>query len=107
MLHIFHIIRRDCSNEISYLPLCQLSGASDRVPAKSLYCQDAEKLQLELNALEADLHRLELCRSHLKDVDLIRSQLYQNLHELLQLLKKEATVNLEIFFAKESTSEPI
>ncbi|NHC35130.1 dynamin family protein [Scytonema millei] len=67
----------------------------------SAICQDAEKLQLELYALEADLHRLELCRSRLKDVDSIKSQLHQNLHELLQVLKKEATVNLEIFFAKE------
>jgi len=67
----------------------------------SAICQDAEKLQLELYALEADLHRLELCRNRLKDADLIKSQLHQNLHELLQVLKSEATVNLEIFFVKE------
>lgn len=67
----------------------------------SAIAQDAEKLQHEVGALEADLKRLELCHSHLKEVDTRKKQLQQRLNKILENLKNEAQVNLETFFAQE------
>lgn len=67
----------------------------------SAICQDAEKLQYEVRALEADLHRLELCRNRLKEVDSVKTQLQQNLSNILQALENEAKLSLETFFVKE------
>lgn len=67
----------------------------------SAICQDAEKLQREVSALSADLHRLESCRSRLKEVDLVKSQLHQSLNDILETLKNDAKVSLETFFVQE------
>ncbi|HLP92076.1 MAG TPA: dynamin family protein [Nostocaceae cyanobacterium] len=67
----------------------------------SAISQDAEKLQYEVSALEADLKRLELCRSRIREVENIRSQLQNNLNEILTDLKKEALVSIEDYFIEE------
>lgn len=63
--------------------------------------QDAEKLQYEIGALEADLHRLELCREQLKEVSRIKTQLNQDFDKILLNLKHKAKVSLETFFDRE------
>jgi len=67
----------------------------------SAIAKDEEKLRLEVGALEADLHRLELCRTQLREVDNIKTHLHNELNRILEDLKKEATVNLETFFSEE------
>lgn len=67
----------------------------------SAISQDAEKLQSEVRALEADLQRLELCHSRLKEVNIAKAQLHQNLNDILQALTIEAKVSLETFFVQE------
>jgi len=66
----------------------------------SAIAEDEEKLRLEVGALEADLHQLELCRTRLREVDKIKAQLYQKLNEILEALKKEAQVSIETFFSE-------
>lgn len=66
----------------------------------SAIAEDEEKLRLEVGALEADLHRLELCRTRLREVDKIKAQ-YQKLNEILEALKKEAQVSIETFLSEE------
>lgn len=67
----------------------------------SAIAEDEEKLRLEVGALEADLHQIELCRTRLREVDKIKAQLYQQLNEILEALKKEAQVSIETFFSEE------
>lgn len=67
----------------------------------SAIAQDAEKLQREVGALEADLKRLELCHSRLKEVDTIKTQLHRNLNGILEDLKNASKVNLETYFIRE------
>jgi hypothetical protein len=64
----------------------------------SAIAQDEEKLRLEVDALEADLQRLEARRTHLMEVDQIKTQLDRQLKAILENLKKEANVKLETFF---------
>lgn len=67
----------------------------------SAIAQDAEKLQREVGALEADLGRLELCHSRLQEVETIKRQLQHNLNEILAALKNEAKVSIEDYFVEE------
>jgi GTPase Era involved in 16S rRNA processing len=64
----------------------------------SAISKDAEKLENEVNALEADLKRLELCRDRIRTVENIRSNLQNNLNEILGALKKESLVSIEDYF---------
>lgn len=66
----------------------------------SAIAEDEEKLRLEVGAIEANLHHLELYRTRLREVDKIKAQLYQKLNEILESLKKEAQVRIEIFFSE-------
>ena len=66
----------------------------------SAIAEDEEKLRLEVGAIEADLHHLELYRTRLREVDKIKAQLYNKLNEILESLKKEAQVRIEIFFSE-------
>ncbi|MDJ0713552.1 MAG: dynamin family protein [Prochloraceae cyanobacterium] len=63
--------------------------------------QDAEKLQTEVEALEADLKHLELCRNRLTEIDNIKQSLQHNLTEILEQLKEEAKVSIEDYFVEE------
>jgi hypothetical protein len=67
----------------------------------SAIAKDEEKLRLEVGALEADLHRLELCRNQLVEVDKTKANLHQELNRVLEVLTKEASVSLETFFSEE------
>ncbi|MGK7893056.1 MAG: dynamin family protein, partial [Xenococcus sp. (in: cyanobacteria)] len=60
--------------------------------------QDAEKLELEINALNTDLQHLEICRSRLKTVDEIKIKLQNNLNEILKTLVKQAKISIESHF---------
>lgn len=66
----------------------------------SAIAQDEKKLRLEISALEADLHRLDLCRNQFKKVDNIRLSLQNELNETITLLKKEAQVSIEDYFVE-------
>jgi GTPase SAR1 family protein len=80
----------------------RLSGLRDDVLLRSRAIgEDEKKLRFELGSLESDVEQLESCRKHLREVELIREQLQQNLKEILEALKKEAKVNLETYFLKE------
>jgi F0F1-type ATP synthase membrane subunit b/b' len=61
--------------------------------------EDEEKLRLEVGAIEADLHRIELCRTRLMEVDTIKAQLHNKLNEILENLKKSAKVSLATIFS--------
>ncbi len=63
--------------------------------------QDAEKLQEEIQALEADLIYLESCRTRLSGVDDIKRQLQRKLEVILQQLKQEANISVEDYFTEE------
>jgi GTPase SAR1 family protein len=65
--------------------------------------QDEEKLRLEVEALEADLHRLDLCRNQLRAVDKIKCHLHKDLNRILEDLKEQATVTIELFFSEEES----
>jgi hypothetical protein len=80
---------------------CLVELRDDVKLRSSAIAQDAEKLQREVGALEADLHLLELCRSRLKEVDKIKAQLQQTLNATLESLKNKAKVTLEDYFGKE------
>ncbi|MBW4547880.1 MAG: dynamin family protein [Symplocastrum torsivum CPER-KK1] len=67
----------------------------------SAIAKDEEKLRLEVGALEADLHRLELCRTQLREVDKIKTHLHNELNRILEVLKDKATVSIETFFSEE------
>jgi flagellar biosynthesis/type III secretory pathway protein FliH len=67
----------------------------------SAIAKDEEKLRLEVGALEADLHRLELCRTQLREVDKIKTHLHNELNRILEVLKDQATVSIETFFSEE------
>ena len=47
------------------------------------------------------MQRLELCHSRLKEVNIAKAQLHQNLNDILQALTIEAKVSLETFFVQE------
>ena len=66
--------------------------------------QDAEKLELEINALNTDLKHLELCRSRLKTVDEIKIKLQNNLYKILKTLVQEAKISIESHFKEENNS---
>ena len=63
--------------------------------------QDGEKLLLEVEALEQDLRSIEECRNRLQEIEQIKTNLYQQLNELLENVKKEAKVNVETYFNEE------
>lgn len=67
----------------------------------SAISEDGEKLRNEVKALEADLKRLEMCRIKLKEVEMVRLNLQENLDRILQIVRESALVNLKDFFAKE------
>jgi hypothetical protein len=69
----------------------------------SAIAKDEEKLRLELGALEADLHRLDLCRNQLIEIDKIKSHLHNELNRILEVLKEQATVRIETFFSEEES----
>ncbi|MBW4575902.1 MAG: dynamin family protein [Aphanothece sp. CMT-3BRIN-NPC111] len=91
-----------CMRSALTLSRHRLKELRDDVQLRSnAIAQDAEKLQREVGALETDLHRLELCRGRLKEVDTIKTQLHRNLNDILQTLQKAAKVNIEDYFIKE------
>lgn len=51
--------------------------------------------------MEADLYRLELCRNRLREVEIIKRELHQNLDKILEALKNEAKVSIEDYFVEE------
>ena len=67
----------------------------------SAISEDALKLEAEINALNADLKHLELCRGRLKTVDEIKRKLQSKLHEILDILIKEAKISVESHFKEE------
>ena len=67
----------------------------------SAITKDEHKLREEIDALEADLKRIELCRMKLRAVDKIKESLRQNLNEALEILKEQAQVNIEDYFREE------
>ncbi|HEY9604917.1 MAG TPA: dynamin family protein [Allocoleopsis sp.] len=67
----------------------------------SAIAQDEEKLRLEVGALEADLHRLELCRNQLVEVNKIKTRIHNELNRILEVLKEQATISIETFFSEE------
>ncbi|NEQ67185.1 MAG: dynamin family protein [Symploca sp. SIO2D2] len=72
--------------------------------SKAFY-EQAEKLQNEVDALDADLSHLELCRNRLREVDKIRGGLQHNLNEILELLKNEAKVSIQDYFVEEDYNQ--
>ncbi|WP_373479614.1 dynamin family protein [Geminocystis sp.] len=71
----------------------------------SAIAQNEEKLRLEIEALEADLKRLELCRTKLQEVDKIKAKLEQQLNLILNDLKKDALVKIEMFYSEEEYNQ--
>lgn len=67
----------------------------------SLLSQDTEKLQRQVNALQADLNHLELCQKRLPKVDNVKKKLQQNLKGILEDLKYEARLSITKNFAEE------
>ena len=67
----------------------------------SAISQDGEKLRDEVQALEADLKRLEMCRIKLQEVERVRLNLQKNLGGILEIVRESALVNLKDFFANE------
>jgi GTPase Era involved in 16S rRNA processing len=63
--------------------------------------QDEEKLSEEVKALEADLKRLEVCRTKLREVDKRKASLQDNINEILIIFKQKSQVSIEDYFAKE------
>lgn len=63
--------------------------------------QDTAKIQSEIQSLETDLSYLESCRARLSGMADIKIKLQQSLHQLLEQLKTEATLDVENFFAGE------
>ncbi|MEA5536979.1 dynamin family protein [Crocosphaera sp. XPORK-15E] len=68
----------------------------------SAILKDEQKLREEVDALEADLKRIDLSRIQLKEVEKIRANLQSNLNKVLESLKEEAQVNIEDYFREES-----
>lgn len=71
----------------------------------SAIAKDEEKLRLEVGALDADLHRLDLCRNQLRAVDEIKCHLHKDLNRILEVLKEQATVSIETFFIEEKSQQ--
>ena len=65
--------------------------------------QDGEKLQDEVVALEADMYRIEECRHRLQEVDQIKNNLYQELNNILDAVKKEGKMSIETYFNAEES----
>jgi hypothetical protein len=63
--------------------------------------EDEAEIRLQVGLLEDDLRRIDECRNRLQEVDRIKGQLYQELNEILEALKKEAKVSLETYFSDE------
>lgn len=83
-----------------------LIAVGDEVKLRgSAIAQDEEKLRLEIEALEADLKRLELCRTKLQEVDKIKAKLEQQLNLILDDLKKDALVKIEMFYSEEEYNQ--
>ncbi len=62
--------------------------------------EDGEKLLLEVEALEADLHSIEECRDRLQEIEQIKTNLYHELNKILEEVKKEAKVSVETYFTE-------
>ncbi|MBE9015824.1 dynamin family protein [Chroococcidiopsis sp. CCALA 051] len=91
-----------CMKSALHLSRSRLENLKDYIGIRSrAIAQDAEKLQNEVDLLEADLHRLELCHDQLKQVNTIKTQLHQELNTILNDLKKKAKVSLETFLDQE------
>jgi Dynamin family len=67
----------------------------------SAISEDGEKLCNEIQALEADLERLKVCRIKLKEVERVRFDLQKSLDKTLENAREDSLVNLKEFFAKE------
>lgn len=60
--------------------------------------EDEAEIRTQVCLLEDDLRCIEECRNRLQEVDTIKEQLYQELNEILEALKKKAKVSLETYF---------
>jgi GTPase SAR1 family protein len=79
-----------------------LISVGDEVKLRgSAIAQDEEKLRLEIEALEADLKSLELCKTKLTQVKQIQERLESELNEILDTLKPEIQVSINSFFEEE------
>ncbi|HEY9853355.1 MAG TPA: dynamin family protein [Leptolyngbyaceae cyanobacterium] len=63
--------------------------------------EDGAKLQQEVVALETDLLSIEDCRNRLQEVETIKNNLYQQLNNLLENVKKEGKMSIETYFNAE------
>ncbi len=81
---------------------CLIELRDDVTLRRSAIAQDAKKLKAEIQAIEADLVRLEAChhRSQ-KAITKIKQQLSQALETNLKVLKDMAQVSLETYFVQE------
>lgn len=63
--------------------------------------EDGEKLRSEVIALEADMQSIESCRNSLQEIERIKSDLYQQLNQILESVKKEGKLSIETYFSRE------
>ncbi len=92
---------RCMKSALNFSRSCLVELIDDVKLRSSAILQDAEKLQQEVGALEADLTRLELCRKKLKEANRVKTQLHQKLNKILNDLKNKAKVTLETFLSEE------
>lgn len=67
----------------------------------SAIAKDEKKLRDEVDALEADLKRLELCRKQLSEINKVQKELKNEIDRVFNLLKDEARVSIQDYFGKE------
>ena len=71
----------------------------------NIISQEAKKLEEKINVIALDLDYLESCFTRLKSVDNIKNNLQTNLKKILNQLKKESLVNIEIYFDEKNYDE--
>lgn len=80
----------------------RLLGITDDLKLRnSAIAKDEQKLREEVDALEADLKRIELCRTKLREIEKIRASLQSNLNAIFRVLKKQAQVSIQDYFGEE------
>lgn len=88
-----------CLKSALNITLNHLTSLTDDIKLRgSAISKDEQKLREEIGALEADLIRLNTCRTKLKKVDQIRSNLAQQLDRILQDLQNQARLEIETFY---------
>jgi hypothetical protein len=67
----------------------------------SAISEDAEKLKTQVEALDADLKRLELCRKQLSEINKVQEELKNEIDQAFKILKEEARVSIQDYFVEE------